>query len=233
MQLLRQSRYYTLSAERWEVAFRRRLISRYNIASAATYEIYPFSLVWGYASLQAEGGVFLYNKENRLLSTKSLVLASLFVGLNIILTRLGAIMLFNNTVRLSFGNIPLVLSGLVLGPIPGFLTGVVSDILGFLINSHGGAYHPGFTISAGLSGLIPGIIVMIRKRVDLLEIVSSNLMIYFLISGAMNTLWLTQLMGTGFWVLLPARLISNIPITIVNIVITYALVKSLNKAGFI
>lgn len=195
--------------------------------------IYPFSLVWGYASLQAEGGVFLYNKENRVLSTKSLVLASLFVGLNIILTRLGAIMLFNNTVRLSFGNIPLVLSGLVLGPIPGFLTGVVSDVLGFLINSHGGAYHPGFTISAGLSGAIPGIIVMFRKKVDLFEIVSSNLMIYFLISGAMNTLWLTQLMGTGFWVLLPARLVSSIPITVVNIVITYALVKSLTKAGFI
>jgi ECF transporter S component (folate family) len=193
----------------------------------------PFSLVWGYASLQAEGGVFLYNKSNRILSTKSLVLASLFVGINIILTRLGAIMLFNNTVRLSFGNIPLVLSGLVLGPIPGFLTGAVSDLLGFLINSHGGAYHPGFTISAGLTGAVPGIIMMFRERARLFEIVSSNIIIYLFVSGALNTLWLTQLMGTGFWVLLPARLVSNIPITVVNIIITFSVVKSLSKAGYI
>jgi ECF transporter S component (folate family) len=189
--------------------------------------------VWGYASLQAEGGVFLYNKSNRILSTKSLVLASLFVGINIILTRLGAIMLFNNTVRLSFGNIPLVLSGLVLGPIPGFLTGAVSDLLGFLINSHGGAYHPGFTISAGLTGAVPGIIMMFRERARLFEIVSSNIIIYLFVSGALNTLWLTQLMGTGFWVLLPARLVSNIPITVINIIITFSVVKSLSKAGYI
>lgn len=189
--------------------------------------------MWGYASLQVEGGVFLSNNKHRVLTTKSLVLASLFVGINIILTRLGAIMLFNNTIRLSFGNIPLVLSGLVLGPIPGFLTGAVSDLLGFLINSHGGAYHPGFTISAGLTGAIPGVIVMIRKKVDFFEIVSSNIIIYIFVSGALNTLWLTQLMGTGFWVLLPARLVSNIAITIVNIIITYSLVKSLTKAGYI
>jgi hypothetical protein len=40
-------------------------------------------------------------------------------------------------------------------------------------------------------------------------------------------------MGTGFWVLLPARLVSNIPITVVNIIITFSVVKSLSKAGYI
>ncbi len=167
------------------------------------------------------------------LDTKTLVLAALFVGINIILSRLGALMLFNNTVRLSFGNVPLILSGLVLGPVPGFLTGVTSDILGFLINSHGGAFHPGFTLSAGLTGAIPGLIMLWRKKINLAVVIVANLLVYFLISGLLNTLWLTHLMGTGFAVLLPARLISNIIITVVNIVLIYAVVKSLSKTKFI
>ncbi len=168
------------------------------------------------------------------IETRTLVLAALFVGINIILSRLGALMLFNNTVRLSFGNVPLILSGLVLGPIPGFLTGVSSDILGFLINSHGGAFHPGFTLSAGLTGAIPGVIMLFyKKEVSLSLIVVANLLVYFLISGLLNTLWLTHLMGTGFAVLLPARLISNILITIVNIVLIYAVMKSLSRTNLI
>jgi riboflavin transporter len=126
------------------------------------------------------------------LSTKALVLASFFVGINIVLSRVGAIMLFNSSVRLSFGNIPLILSGLLLGPAAGLMTGVVSDILGFLINSHGGAYHPGFTLSAGLTGLIPGLIMVWslrngKSRFSLSNVILANILIYLLISGLLNT----------------------------------------------
>jgi ECF transporter S component (folate family) len=168
------------------------------------------------------------------MKTRTLVLAALFVGINIILSRLGALMLFNNTVRLSFGNVPLILSGIVLGPVPGFLTGITSDILGFLINSHGGAFHPGFMISAGLTGALPGIIkILFKNQVNLSVVIVSNIVIYIFISGLLNTLWLTHLMGTGFFVLLPARLISSVPITTVNIILIHAVIKSLSKTKFI
>ncbi|MEN1762121.1 folate family ECF transporter S component [Anoxynatronum sibiricum] len=172
------------------------------------------------------------------ISTKALVLASFFVGINIILSRVGAIMLFNNSVRLSFGNIPLVLSGLLLGPAAGLMTGIVSDLLGFLINSHGGAYHPGFTLSAGLTGLIPGLVMLWsvkvgKSRFSLLNVVVANLLVYLLISGLLNTIWLTHLLGTGFSILFPARLASHGIVTIINTVLTYALVKSFQRSNLV
>lgn len=172
------------------------------------------------------------------LTTKSLVIASFFVGINIILSRVGAIMLFNNSVRLSFGNIPLILSGLLLGPAAGLMTGVVSDVLGFLINSHGGAYHPGFTISAGLTGLIPGMIMVWsmrhgKNRYSLTTIILANVLVYLLISGLLNTIWLTHLLGAGFWVLFPARLASHGIITVINTALTYALMKSFQRTNMI
>jgi len=172
------------------------------------------------------------------LSTKSLVLASFFVGINIVLSRVGAIMLFNNSVRLSFGNIPLILSGLLLGPAAGLMTGIVSDLLGFLINSHGGAYHPGFTISAGLTGLIPGLIMAWslrqgKSRFRLTNVILANIIVYLLISGFLNTLWLTHLLGTGFWILFPARLASHGIVTVVNTLLTYALIKSFQRSNLV
>jgi len=197
------------------------------------------SLMWGLNCLTKEkGGVHMFLTNSGRISTKVLVMASFFVGINIILSRIGAIMLFNNSVRMSFGNVPLIISGIILGPLAGLMTGVVSDLLGFLINSHGGAYHPGFTISAGLTGLIPGLIVLAGARFgfqkfSLSTVVASNVLVYLLISGFFNTLWLTHLLGTGFWVLFPARLASHGLVTVVNTMLVYAVVKSFQKTNLV
>ncbi len=170
--------------------------------------------------------------SNRL-STKSLVLSAIFVSMNIILTRIGAIMLFGGSVRFSFGNVPLILSGLVLGPLAGAMTGLVGDLLGTIINSHGAGFHPGFTLSAILTGLLPGLIVITngRKRSSLFNIVLSNIAILIIVSLLLNTYWLSQLQGNAYLALLPARAISSIVITGINIFITYSLAKSLVKTG--
>lgn len=172
--------------------------------------------------------------SNRL-STKSLVLAAIFVAMNIILSRLGAIMLFNGSVRFSFGNIPLILSGLVLGPVAGAMTGGIADLLGFFINSHGGAFHPGFVLSSILTGAIPGIVMLLSptKKSSLLNVVISNISILIIVSLILNTYWLSQLQGNAYLVLLPARAATSIIITVLNILITYPLIKSLEKTGLI
>jgi len=172
--------------------------------------------------------------SNRI-STKSLVLAAIFVSMNIILSRLGAIMLFNGSVRFSFGNIPLILSGLILGPVVGAMTGGISDLLGFFINSHGGAFHPGFTLSSILTGTIPGLVMLLSptKRSSLFNVVISNISILIIVSLVLNTYWLSQLQGNAYLVLLPARAATSIIITVLNILITYPLIKSLEKAGVI
>ena len=47
-----------------------------------------------------------------------------------------------NALRLSFGEAPIMLAGVLFGPAGGALAGVAADLVGFLINSFGGPYHP-------------------------------------------------------------------------------------------
>ncbi len=100
------------------------------------------------------------------LNTRTLVYSSLLTGLSIVLTRFCGIILpiaGLPALRFSFGGIPLIITGILFGPIPGALAGVVADIIGYMTNPMGGAFFPGFTLSAALTGAIPGIIYMFIK----------------------------------------------------------------------
>ena len=91
--------------------------------------------------------------------TKRVALAGVFIALSIIFTRF-----LSHTfpiagmpaLRLSFGDLPLIISGITLGPVYGAFTGVLADLLGYPLNPLG-AYFPGFTLSAALSGFLPGL----------------------------------------------------------------------------
>ena len=171
---------------------------------------------------------------NNKLSTRALVLAAIFSAMNIILTRAGVIMLFGGLVRLSFGKIPLILSGLFLGPLAGAFAGLIGDVLGVIINSHGAPMiHPGFTLSSVLTGAVPGIIVILsrRKRSSLFNVITSNIIVLILVNLLLDTLWLSQMYGNPYAVVFQTRLIPHIIIAAINIVVTYPLLKSLIKTG--
>lgn len=171
---------------------------------------------------------------NNKLTTRTLVLSAIFASMNIILTRAGAIMLFGGAVRLSFGKIPLILSGLFLGPFAGALAGLVGDVLGVIINSHGAPMiHPGFTLSSVLTGAIPGIIVILsrKNRSSLFNVIVSNIVVLILVNLLLDTLWLAQMYGNPYTVVFHTRLIPHIAIAVINIIVTYPLIKSLIKTG--
>lgn len=160
------------------------------------------------------------------LSTKKLVLASIFCALNIVLTRFFSVMIMEGTVRLGFGNIPIILSGMLLGPFAGALTGIVSDIIGVMVNPMG-SFHPGITLSMALTGLIPGLIVALRPKYQFSQfnIVASHLLVYVLISMGLTTYWLSQLMGRAFMALLPGRALANGITSLVSILVISLLAK--------
>ena len=137
-----------------------------------------------------------------LLTAVSIVLTRVF-GLMVPIAGVGAL-------RLSFGEIP-ILAGMLFGPAAGALTGLASDLIGYLINSHGGAFFPGFSLSAALTGLIPGL--LLHQRWANLEYwqVGLAVLITDLIAGVfLNTLWLTILYRQGFFIILPMRLLARL-----------------------
>ncbi|KAB3534105.1 folate family ECF transporter S component [Alkaliphilus pronyensis] len=160
------------------------------------------------------------------LSTKTLVMASFLSALTIVLTRYGSIMLAGGSIRLGFGNLPIILSGILLGPMAGVLTGIVSDLLGVLILSQGG-FHPGFTLSAALTGFIPGVVVALnhKHKYSFFNICLSNILVFLIISLGLNTYWLTQLLGKSFFVLLPARALAQGIVAVITIAAIWFLSK--------
>jgi ECF transporter S component (folate family) len=92
---------------------------------------------------------------------RKLVFAGLFVGVAAVLKLFE--FNFSQDLRFNLVEIPWILSGILLGPAWGFAVGCVSDIVNFFVRTTG-AFNPGFTFSAGLTGLIPGLVFMIARK---------------------------------------------------------------------
>lgn len=101
--------------------------------------------------------IWLYAKAKKASSKKGMRTAMLsylamFVALSVIL----------NTLRvghISFGGFPIIYSGFALGPVAGFIVGVVSDLLGFLVRPSANAFNLAFTLTSGLTGMIPALVL--------------------------------------------------------------------------
>lgn len=96
----------------------------------------------------------------------TIVQAGLFIAMSLVLKVVFEIYIPLGGVpalRINFASIPLFLSGMILGPLTGFLTGVSADLINFMVKP-GGPFFPGFTLVSGLTGLIPGLIYRYIKK---------------------------------------------------------------------
>ncbi|MBK1809391.1 folate family ECF transporter S component [Clostridium sp. YIM B02505] len=152
-------------------------------------------------------------------NTKTLVLLSLFITLQIILTRFLSIQ--TPILRIGFGFIPLIFSSILFGPVLGGICAAISDILGMFIFPQG-TYFPGFTLSAFLSGLIYGSILH-KKSISLLRISFSSLLVKFIIDIGLNTFWLSIITGKAVAILLIPRVTKTLIMIPVEIFLVYIL----------
>ena len=168
------------------------------------------------------------------ISVQDLVKGAFLAAISIVLTRLFSFD-YLEIIRVGFGNIPIMISGLLFGPFVGGITGAVADIVGVLISARG-TPHLGFTLTSALSGIIPGIFaIYFRKyprdgrQFTFPRILVSVFSIVMGSSLVLNSLWLSQLHGTPFMVLLKTRAISGMIMLITHSLITYNIIKTLNK----
>ena len=153
------------------------------------------------------------------MNTKTLVQAAILVAISIVLTRVGSIMILP-TLRLGFGETPLLMAGFLFGPIVGGLSGLVADLVGFVINPQG-PWHPGFTFSSVMWGVIAGLFAMyyrsnnetkdtknLKEIFTPLRITIAVAVAMIIISLGLNTFWLSRLYGKGFIAMIPGRILT-------------------------
>ncbi len=165
-------------------------------------------------------------------TTKNLLLLALFAAISIIFTRFLSFYLpvmAINTVRISLGNIPIVLAGLLLGPVAGAATGIVADVIGTTMFSPFG-YFPGFTLSAALVGFLPGILKAYFKDTNKYSNILIIVFITELITSiGLNTLWVSMMTNVNYFVLMIPRAGITLIMMIIYSWIIYILLKRLKR----
>lgn len=156
---------------------------------------------------------------------RKLIFMSLFVAMEVVLTRFLSIQ--TPIVRIGFTFLPIAISAIMLGPIYAGIAAAFADILGMILFSSG-AYFPGFTLTAFLSGAIYGLFLY-KKPVNILRVSISTVIILMSVNLGLDSVWLTMLTGKGMMAILPARIIKclvMIPVQIFMIQGVWRLVKN-------
>lgn len=162
---------------------------------------------------------------------KRVVMAALLIVASIVLTRFLSIR--TPIVTIGFGTIPIIISGICLGPKYAMLVGGLSDLIGALLFPSG-AYFFGFTISGCLTGLIYGLFLYGKSKIELGKrfvgrLVASVLIVTILIEGVLNTLWIFIITQNAANLIVPTRIIKLAVMFPIQIAIVIILVKVFRK----
>lgn len=167
-------------------------------------------------------------------TTYAIVVSGLLIALSIVLTRIFSadLMIFGVPAnRLSIGFLPVIICGMVLGPVWGFAAGGLADVLGFLIFPNG-TYFPLITLTSALVGLIPGLIIRYAEKApDWLKALLCVSAVQILCSMLLQTYWLTLLYGKAFELLFGPRAIVALATIPVYHIFVLSVLTGLKKAG--
>ena len=100
------------------------------------------------------------------ISSHKITTIGLLIALSIILTRIASLRVAIGGVegiRIGLGRLPIILGGIIFGPLAGGLIGAFSDLLGYFINPIG-VYMPHFTLTSALTGIIPAAILILMRK---------------------------------------------------------------------
>ena len=176
-------------------------------------------------------------KPVRIFSTRTLVFCALLAALQVVLARL-LVPMPSADVRFSIEAIPVVLAGLLFGPLPGALVGFASDLVGCLFSGFG--YNPIFALPPILYGLCGGFFQgYVARKPSLLRILVTYLPAVVLGSILYQSFALTYIYSKdgafwpAFFTRLGARSVQFAVTVVVEVLITHLLFKSriFHRAG--
>lgn len=128
---------------------------------------------------------------------------SLLVAAEVVLSRFCSIS--TPIVKIGFGFVPIAICGMLYGPLWAGVAAALADFLGAVLFPIG-AYFPGFTLSALLTGVLFGLLLKGGKQ-DWPRLLLAAGVNNLVISLLLNTFWLSVLMGLDYRVMLPTRLL--------------------------
>lgn len=163
-------------------------------------------------------------------SVKRLALAAMLTAMSVVLGKFLQIPNpFQEFIRISFENLPIMLAGISLGPIAGMLVGVCADLIGCV--SYGYSINWRITLGAAAIGFISGLISnYIVKKPPILKFTLSVSVAHLIGSVFIKSwglaVWYLAKYELGFWEFVLWRLINYAIIATLETVIIYLLYKN-------
>lgn len=163
-------------------------------------------------------------KKTQTTNVKKAAAVAMMTALYVVLERMAAINVWNMKLNVAF--IPLMVVAYLFGPVGSITVAVLGDIIGTLLFPTG-AYFPGFTATAALTGLIFGF--ALKNDYSTVKSVSAIVINQLLVSLLANTLMISYLFGTPFKTLLfSTRIWQAIVMTAVEIIFAQLFFKKVD-----
>ena len=153
-------------------------------------------------------------------STRTQSQMALLTALEIVLSRFLSLSAWNT--KIGFAFVPVVLAAMLLGPLYAGIVAALADFLGALLFPVG-AYFPGFTLTAFLTGLVYGL--FLHKEQTIPRVIGAVAINQGILSLFLNTFWISVLYGSPFKPLLITRLPQTGILTVVQIVVIIVIAK--------
>ena len=154
------------------------------------------------------------NNVNKKNLTKQLCALALLIAVGVVLGRLVPVLSVWNA-KIEFSFVAVMLAACIAGPIGGMVTGALIDFIGAILLPTG-AYFPGFTATAALTGLVFGL--LLYKKCNLGRIVIAVLSTQIVCGFLLNTLFISILYTKAVTVLLVTRAIQVVVMSVIEIV---------------
>ena len=163
-------------------------------------------------------------------SLKGLCFAGILTAMSIVLGKFLQIPNpFQEFIRISFENLPVILAGFALGPVAAVLVGVSADLLGCVL--YGYAINPIITVGAAVVGLASGVLAKyIVKEPLILKVIASvtasHLFGSVLIKSYGLAKWYLEKYELGYWEFVGWRLLNYTFIAIAECIIIFLMFKN-------
>lgn len=162
--------------------------------------------------------------------TKKIILSGLLLALSIVLSRFLSVKI-PPLLSITFNFVPIMLSAMWLGPKYSTLIALIADIIGAILFPFG-EFFPGFTLSAGVMGLIYGLILHQKnkefsKTELIIRLTISSILVTLLVNTVLNSLWLVIMYNKAFIAVLGTRIVKEIVMVPVQIITMFILVQAL------
>lgn len=167
------------------------------------------------------------NRNNAL---KKLVLAALFVALDLLFTRVFCVYLMGGAERVSLQTLASAVCGWALGPWWGAGVAAAADLLGSAVGTSGLSFFPGFTLTAALRVLTYGLLLY-RKPVTFPRCLAASAAVSILWGLLLNAVWLSFYMGKNFWAWTVAKAPLKLLLVPVYGYLIYLTLRGLQKSG--